>query len=505
MQDETLVVTSKYNGSTDVWYKRPASLFWNYIKAKADGRYPTLLDGTVITSSADNPADLNDATFRVPGTYNCRQAAIAATVKHTPYYNTTTLVNTDMLAFVLRVSYGVGTNQSISQELRTLNDGCVYYRYLQVSSGIWTAWDIVRGTASALNQRLTVSTTNAQDAMYFATTAATGETGKWYKRPASAIWNYIKGKAASELYITAGWNGDSVLGDNATAEGYQNAAVGDYSHAEGYGTLADGWGYGAHAEGLNTRSTGYFTHAEGINTSAAGEEPGVSSIQDLGGAHAEGFGSMAWGEQSHAEGKNTRTAGLAAHAEGRGSSAGGEAAHAEGMDTDAVGQGSHAEGYGCQAIGNFSHAEGMYTNASGSVQHVFGQFNKSDRTNVEIVGWGTDTTDSKRKNIRTLDQSGNMTIAGTLTQSSDAKLKTVEGEIPDVSDIHAVRFRWNDVNGQHDDDEHVGYIAQDVEKVAPFMVKNDSNGYKALDYIAFLCAKMELLERRVKELEEKKG
>ena len=312
-------------------------------------------------------------------------------------------------------------------------------------------------------------------------------------------------RAFKTYYITAGWNGDSVLGDNATAEGYQNAAVGDYSHAEGYGTLADGWGYGAHAEGMNTSSTGYFTHAEGINTSAAGEEPGVSSIQDLGGAHAEGFGSMAWGEQSHAEGKNTRTAGLAAHAEGNGSSAGVEAAHAEGMYTSAVGQASHAEGYWCQAHGNFSHAEGMYTIASGPVQHVFGQYNKSDTTSVEIVGWGTDTADSKRKNIRTLDQSGNMTIAGTLTQSSDAKLKTVEGEIPDVSDIHAVRFRWNDVNGHHDDLEHVGYIAQDVEKVAPFMVKKDSNGYKALDYIAFLCAKMELLERRVKELEEKKG
>jgi hypothetical protein len=147
----------------------------------------------------------------------------------------------------------------------------------------------------------------------------------------------------------------------------------------------------------------------------------------------------------------------------------------------------------------------MYTKASGHVQHVFGQYNKPDTTSVEIVGWGTDTTDSARKNIRTLDTNGNMTIAGTLTQSSDAQLKTVEGEIPDVSEIHAVRFRWNDVNGQHDDLEHVGYIAQDVEKVAPFMVKNDSNGYKALDYIAFLCAKMELLERRVKELEEKKG
>lgn len=323
-------------------------------------------------------------------------------------------------------------------------------------------------------------------------------------------------RAFETYYITTGRARDAALGDYATAEGYQNTASGDYSHAEGYGTQATGWGYGAHAEGLNARSTGYFTHAEGINTLASGEEPGASSIQDLGGAHAEGFGTIAGGEQSHAEGKNTRSAGIAAHAEGESSSAGALAAHAEGSNTDAVGDASHAEGYYCQAIGGFSHAEGSYsktngvashaegyeTIANGYYQHVFGKDNVADTTSVEIVGWGTSST---RKNIRTLDNSGNMTIAGTLTQSSDAQLKTVEGEIPDVSGIHAVRFRWNDVNGQHDDLEHVGYIAQDVEKVAPFLVKEDSSGYKALDYIAFLCAKMELLERRVKELEEKKG
>lgn len=308
-------------------------------------------------------------------------------------------------------------------------------------------------------------------------------------------------RAFETYYITTGREEGTALGDAATAEGRVTVASGDTSHAEGMATQATGWGYGAHAEGLNTRAHGYFTHAEGVNTFANSEEPGVSSIVDLGGAHAEGFGTIAGGEQSHAEGKNTRSAGIAAHAEGRESSAGGDYSHAEGRNTDAVGDESHAEGYYCQAFKAGSHAEGNHTIADGSYQHVFGQYNVSDTTSVEIVGWGTSST---RKNIRTLDNSGNMTIAGTLTQSSDAQLKTVKGEIPDVSEIHAVRFRWNDVNGQHDDIDHVGYIAQDVEKVAPFMVKNDSNGYKALDYIAFLCAKMELLERRVKELEEKK-
>ena len=145
----------------------------------------------------------------------------------------------------------------------------------------------------------------------------------------------------------------------------------------------------------------------------------------------------------------------------------------------------------------------MYTKASGPVQHVFGQYNKSDTTSVEIVGWGTGTADSKRKNIRTLATNGNMTIAGTLTQSSDARLKDVQGEVPDLSSVRAVRFKWNDTNGEHDDMDHIGYIAQEVEQFAPFLVGDDSNGYKSLDYIALLCAKVEMLERKVASLEEK--
>lgn len=425
MRDETLIVTSKYDGTTDVWYKRPASLLWSYVKGKADAlyaavshkhddRYPTLLDGTVITSSAADPADLNDATYQVPGTYNCRRAVVAATVKHTPYYDTTTLVNADMLAFILRVSYGVGTNQSISQELRTLNDGCVYYRYLQVSSGIWTAWTLVRGTASALNQHLTVNTATAQDAMYFATTAVAGETGTWYKRPASAVWNYIKTKAAAELYITAGKKSGTTLGEYATAEGY------------------------------NTTASGYASHAEGNSTAS--------------------------GTGSHAEGSGT---------------ASGTASHAEGHDTSAIGACSHAEGTG--------------TVAELENQHVFGKYNVRSITDVEVVGWGTANA---RKDIRSLATNGNEWIAGTLTQASDARLKDIQGEVPDVSGIRAVRFKWNDRKGTHDEKDHIGYIAQDVERIAPFLVGDDSNGYKSLDYIALLCAKVEWLERKVKALQE---
>lgn len=87
--------------------------------------------------------------------------------------------------------------------------------------------------------------------------------------------------------------------------------------------------------------------------------------------------------------------------------------------------------------------------------------------------------------------------------SSDKRLKTIQGILPDVSSIKAYRFKWNDKKDNHDNFEHIGYLAQDIEKIAPYLIHDDENGYKTLDYISFLCAKINCLENRIRKLEEK--
>lgn len=228
---------------------------------------------------------------------------------------------------------------------------------------------------------------------------------------------------------------------------------------------------------LGTRAT-----AEGRDTTASGNS-----------SHAEGSGATASNAHTHAEGYYTTASGNASHSEGNETVASGDSSHSEGVHTTASGDYSHAEGYYTTASGKYSHAEGNQTIATGEAQHVCGRFNVSNTTSVEIVGWGTSST---RKNIRTLSTAGNEWIAGTLTQASDARLKDVQGEIPDLSKVRAVRFRWK--NG--DDKEHLGYLAQDVEELAPYLVGVDSNGYKSLDYIALLTAKVEMLEREIEKL-----
>lgn len=182
----------------------------------------------------------------------------------------------------------------------------------------------------------------------------------------------------------------------------------------------------------------------------------------------------------------------------------------QGMNGVASGKYASAFGYQTKANGNASHCDGHYTIANFADQHVFGVYNVAEEnsqknpddrgTYVEIVGNGD--AESRRSDARRLSWSGNEWIAGTLTQASDARLKDESGEVPDVSSIRARRFRWNDKKGTHDDKDHIGYFAQDVEQVAPYLVDEDASGYKSLDYIALLCAKVEALERKVAELEK---
>ena len=140
------------------------------------------------------------------------------------------------------------------------------------------------------------------------------------------------------------------------------------------------------------------------------------------GSIALGNNVEASGDYSQAFGSGTSATQMYAHAEGYMTSAQGLEAHAEGMSTTAGGNGSHAEGTFAKATGNNAHAEGLGTEAKHRSQHVFGEYNVPDPstnavgargTYVEIVGNGGSGT--SKSNARTLDWSGNETLAGSLT------------------------------------------------------------------------------------------
>ena len=132
------------------------------------------------------------------------------------------------------------------------------------------------------------------------------------------------------------------------------------------------------------------------------------------------------GSYSVAEGHETTASGYASHAEGNRTTASGNyGSHAEGTDTVANGSYSHAEGLGSQANNAVSHAEGEYTIAKLRAQHVQGKYNVASNDYAHIVGWGE--SDSKRKNIHTIDTKGNAEFAGKVTVGDVTP--TAEGDL----------------------------------------------------------------------------
>ena len=329
----------------------------------------------------------------------------------------------------------------------------------------------------------------------------------------------------------------------AHAEGYQTIVNGLYSHAEGYQTIVNG--RCSHAEGDTTQANSDTSHAEGNHTIASGwvsHAEGDRTQASGVGSHAEGAGGLAdstigiiaSGSGSHAEGMTKYSnsiakiiaSGTGSHAEGDTYGqydiiASGMGSHAEGCGTNAIGIASHAEGYRTIASGSYSHAGGYQTVATNNSQTVVGKYNVATRNGsgttedpyiynnagnyAFIIGNGTDDDTVTRSNALTVDWFGNTTIAGTLTQSSDRRLKDHQSYLS----TDAIEFiqKLKPAYFKKDEKSHVGFYAQDVEQADPWhCMTGEMNGFKTLGYteiIAPLVAYCQHLEERIKQLEDK--
>ena len=132
-------------------------------------------------------------------------------------------------------------------------------------------------------------------------------------------------------------------------------------------------------------------------------------------SYALGSEVEASGTASHAEGVNTRATGVASHAEGFDTLASEYLSHAEGGSCQAIGPYSHAEGAGTVAVEAYSHAEGSGTIANDFAQTAIGRYNVRTSSRAFIIGNGT--SDGNRSNALTVDWSGNVVAAGSITFS----------------------------------------------------------------------------------------
>ena len=255
-----------------------------------------------------------------------------------------------------------------------------------------------------------------------------------------------------------------------TASSYANAfTFGSRRANTSTGARSVVFGRSCEGSGFQSFCTGYGARALGNNAVALG---GAQALGDY--SLACSYFAVASGEYSSAENQGS-----------------------------AGGKNSHAEGYKTYASGENAHAQNNNTIAGNTDGTAMGRYNIDRPNTLLTVGNGSS---SARSNALELYATGNLTIAGTLTQSSDRRLKEHKAYLGD----DAVEFvnKLKPALFQKDGSNHVGFYAQDVEEADKWnCMTGEMNGFKTLGYeelIAPLVAYVQKLEERIAELEKGK-
>ena len=97
-----------------------------------------------------------------------------------------------------------------------------------------------------------------------------------------------------------------------------------------------------------------------------------------------------------------------------------------------------------------------------------------------------------------------MTIAGTLTQSSDIRIKENISPFTNGHDliekINPVYFYFKDKN-THPASRQIGFIAQEVREVLPKLVQEDGKGFLSIDYSKMSVVLLQVLKEQQQKIE----
>jgi|GEM_PF-4934856 len=120
--------------------------------------------------------------------------------------------------------------------------------------------------------------------------------------------------------------------------------------------------------------------------------------------------------------------------------------------------------------------------------------------------WLYNGTGSEQERMR-LENNGNLTIAGRLAQSSDARFKTAVQRLPQALDrvlrLRGVTYQWQP-ELHRDPRPQIGFIAQEVEAVLPELVSTDEEGFKSVAYANAVPVLVEAIKEQQQQIAELK-
>jgi hypothetical protein len=135
----------------------------------------------------------------------------------------------------------------------------------------------------------------------------------------------------------------------------------------------------------------------------------------------------------------------------------------------------------------------------------------TNASTAEIRRWVIGARGGQKQMV--LDGPGTLTVAGDIIAygtPSDKRLKEnvkpIESALDKAMKLQGVTFNWKKSDSILDIKEDIGFIAQDVQKVAPELVRENEDGMLSMRHqgiAPILLEAIKELEARVKELENK--
>ena len=130
------------------------------------------------------------------------------------------------------------------------------------------------------------------------------------------------------------------------------------------------------------------------------------------------------------------------------------------------------------------------------------------------IGTGSNANNGSETiaNKLSISSTGTLTVSGDVIaygSPSDAKykenVKPIENALGKVMDLEGVSFDWKENSEILDIKEDIGFIAQDVQKVIPELVKENEDGNLSLRYQGLIPVLLEAMKEQQKQIDELKS
>ncbi|HTW58651.1 MAG TPA: DNRLRE domain-containing protein [Terriglobales bacterium] len=327
----------------------------------------------------------------------------------------------------------------------------------------------------------------------------------------TGLYNTATGYQSLYANTTGQYNtatGGTALGGNTS--GYFNTATGAFAlenNTTGYSNTGHG------VEALNANTTGNFNTANGasaIFANTTGSQNTVTGFQALfinqtaSGNTADGYEALLNSTSccNVADGDLALqfvTSGQANTGVGNHAGNTADLSYITGENNTFLGTGtamSTGTLFNASAIGANAEVGASNTMVLGSVKGV------NNQTVTVNVGIGTTTPD----NNLTVNGSADKPGGGSWGTYSDGRLKTLDGTfnsgLSQILKINPVRYRYKADNamGIRDTDQHIGVVAQEVQKAIPEAVTENNKGYLLVNNDPVIWAMVNAIKQQQQEI-----